>query len=383
MQPPRAEDGEFTIARTSAEVVVRVGLLLVLAFWCFSIAQPFLVPIVWGMIIAVALHHAFARLRRALGQRGGLAATLLTLGLLLVLILPLGMLSRALVDDVAVLAGRLMAGGVTVPPPPAWLVGWPLVGAPLEQFWQLASANLGQALARIGPQLQAMGIWLLSFIAGAGFGMLSFMAAIVIAGVLLAHDKASQQLAEAVSIRLMGPPGAELVRLAERTIRSVARGVLGTALIQSLLVGIGLVAAGIPGAAFLTLLAFLLAVVQLGPALILLGAIAYKFSLGLTPGAFAFLVWCILAGVSDNFLRPLLLSRDGEVPLWVILIGTLGGLLAHGLIGLFVGPIVVALGYRLFQVWIAPVEGSGVEGDLGHRQVGHEGAADRDQGQPA
>jgi predicted PurR-regulated permease PerM len=383
MQSPRAEDGEFAIARTSAEVVVRVGLLLVLAFWCFSIAQPFLVPIVWGMIIAVAVHHAFARLRRALGHRSGLAATLVTLGLLLVLILPLGMLSRALVDDVAGLAGRLMAGGVTVPSPPSWLAGWPLVGPPLEQFWQLASANLGQALARIGPQLQAMGIWLLSFIAGAGFGMLSFMAAIVIAGVLLAHDKASQQLAEAVSIRLMGPPGAELVRLAERTIRSVARGVLGTALIQSLLVGIGLVAAGIPGAAFLTLLAFLLAVVQLGPAPILLGAVAYKLSLGLTPGAFAFLAWCILAGVSDNFLRPILLSRDGEVPLWVILIGTLGGLIAHGLIGLFVGPIVVALGYRLFQVWIAPVHGSGVEGDLGHRQVGSERAADRDQGQPA
>jgi predicted PurR-regulated permease PerM len=368
MQPPDGETGEFAIARTSAEVVVRVGLLLVLAFWCFSIAQPFLVPIVWGMIIAVAVHPAFARPRRALGQRSGLAATLLTLGLLLVLILPLGMLSRALVDDVAAIAGKLSdGGGVTIPPPPAWLAGWPLVGPPLEQFWQLASANLGQVLARIGPQLQSVGVWLLSFIAGAGFGMLSFMAAIVIAGVLLAHDWASQELAEAVAVRLIGRGGADLVRLAERTIRSVARGVLGTALIQSLLVGIGLVAAGIPGAAFLTLAAFLLSVVQLGPALILLGAIAYKFSLGFTTGAFAFFVWCILAGVSDNFLRPLLLSRDGEVPLWVILIGTLGGLIAHGLIGLFVGPIVVALGYRLFQVWIAPVTGSGLERHLGHR----------------
>ncbi len=367
MLPVRGEDSEFAIARTSAEVVVRVGLLLVLVFWCFSIAQPFLVPIVWGMVIAVAVHHGFARLRRAVGHRGGLAATIVTIGLLLVLILPLGILSRALVDDVANMTGTLVGGGVSIPAPPAWLAGWPVIGAPLEQFWQLASANLGQALARIGPQLQAVGIWLLSFIAGAGFGMLGFLAAIVIAGVLLAHDQASQQLAEAVSVRLMGPRGAELVRLAERTIRSVARGVLGTALIQSMLVGIGLVAAGIPGAAFLTLIAFLLSVVQLGPALILLGAIAYKFSLGFTPGAFAFFGWCILAGVSDNFLRPLLLSRDGEVPLWVILIGTLGGLIAHGLIGLFVGPIVVALGYRLFQVWIAPVAGSGLEGDLGHR----------------
>ena len=366
MTRPGMEDSEFAIARTSAEVVVRVGLLLVLAFWCFSIAQPFLVPIVWGMIIAVAVHHAFARLRRALGHRGGLAATLMTVGLLLVLILPLGMLSRALVDDVAGIVEGL-SGGVTVPPPPAWLAGWPLIGPPLDQFWQLASANLGQALARIGPQLQEVGVWLLSFIAGAGFGMLSFMAAIVIAGVLLAHDKASQELAETVAVRLIGRDGIELVRLAERTVRSVARGVLGTALLQSMLVGVGLVAAGIPGAAFLTLIAFLLSVVQLGPALVLLGAIAYKFSLGFTTGAFVFFAWCIVAGVSDNFLRPLLLSRDGEVPVWVILIGTLGGLLAHGLIGLFVGPIVVALGYRLFQVWIAPVRRSRGEGDLGHR----------------
>ena len=146
---PRSQDGEFAIARTSAEVVVRIGLLLVLAFWCFSIAEPFLVPIVWGMIIAVAVHHAFVRLRRTLGDRNGLAATLITIGLLLVLILPLGMLSRALVDDVAGIVEQL-SGGLTIPPPPAWLAGWPLIGAPLDQFWQLASANLGQALARIG-----------------------------------------------------------------------------------------------------------------------------------------------------------------------------------------------------------------------------------------
>jgi predicted PurR-regulated permease PerM len=209
-------------------------------------------------------------------------------------------------------------------------------------------------MAQIEPQLRAAGVWLLSFVAGAGFGMLGFMAAIVIAGLLLAHSTAAQRLAETVAVRLMGPRGADLVRLAEHTIRGVARGVLGPALIQSLLVGIGLVAAGIPGAAFLTLIAFLFSVIQLGPGLILLGAVAYKFSLGFTLGSFLFFVWCILAGISDNFLKPILLSRGGDVPVWVILIGTLGGLIAHGLIGLFVGPIVVSLGYRLFQVWIEP-----------------------------
>ena len=196
--------------------------------------------------------------------------------------------------------------------------------------------------------------WFLSFVAGAGFGMLGFMAAIVIAGILLTRSAAVQRFVELLATRLVGPGGTDLVLLAERTIRSVARGVLGTALVQTILVGVGLVVAGIPGAAFLTLIAFLLSVVQLGPALVLLGAVAYKFSLGVTAGAFLFFAWCIVAGVSDNVIRPFLLSRGGDVPMWVILIGTLGGLLAHGLIGLFVGPIVVALGYRLLQVWLEP-----------------------------
>ena len=363
-----SDDSEFAAARISAEVVLRVGLLLVLAFWCFSIAEPFLVPIVWGMIIAVAVHPAYARLRHRLGDRRGLAATLMTLALLLVLIMPLVLLSRALVDDVAGLAEELASGGIAVPAPPAWLTGLPVVGRPLEQFWQLAQDNVGQALAHVGPQLQAIGVWLLSFIAGAGFGVLSFFGAIVLSGVFLAHSAAVERLVESIAVRLMGEPGIELVLLMERTIRSVARGVLGTALAQSLLVGIGLVVAHIPGAAFLTLLSFLLSVVQLGPGLILLGAIVYKLSLGLTPGAFAFIAWCVVAGLSDNVLRPILLARDGDVPLWVILIGTLGGLIAHGLIGLFVGPIVVALGYRLFQVWIGPVTGAGALSDLSSRR---------------
>ena len=142
-----------------------------------------------------------------------------------------------------------------MPPPPGWLAGLPLVGAPLEQFWQQATANLGQALVRIEPQLRAVGTWLFSFVAGAGFGMLNFLAAIVIAGVLLAHSAAAQRLAESACRQADGGAAAPTsCDLAERTIRGVARGVLGTALIQSILVGIGFVAAGIPGAAFLTLI---------------------------------------------------------------------------------------------------------------------------------
>ena len=157
MPQPSGEGGDFAIARTSVEVVVRVGMLLLLVFWCFSIAQPFLVPIVWGMVIAVAVYRGFAKLRRLLGERDGLAAALVSLILLLVLIAPLAMLSRALVDDVAGLAGALDRGQLTIPPPPGWLAGWPVIGAPLDQFWRQAIANLGAAMAQIEPQLRAAG----------------------------------------------------------------------------------------------------------------------------------------------------------------------------------------------------------------------------------
>ena len=139
--------------------------------------------------------------------------------------------------------------------------------------------------------------------------------------------------------------------LTDRTIRNVARGVIGTALIQSLLVGIGLVVAEVPAAAFLTLIAFLLCVVQIGPALVLLGATIYVFTYGGPLAGFVFVAWSVLVGTCDNFIRPMLMSRGGDVPLAVILIGTIGGLLAHGLIGLFVGPVVFALGYQLFRAW--------------------------------
>jgi predicted PurR-regulated permease PerM len=156
-----------------------------------------------------------------------------------------------------------------------------------------------------------------------------------------------------VAVRLAGERGPRLVELALRTTRNVARGVIGTALIQATLVGLGLVAAEVPGAAFLTLISFVLCVVQVGPAIVLLGAAVYVFtSSGLAIGIL-FLAWSVAVGTSDSLLRPLLMSRGGDAPAPVILIGTLGGLIAHGLIGLFVGPVVFALGYRMFQAWVA------------------------------
>lgn len=356
MSGSTTQPADLAIARTAVEAVVRVGLLLLLAFWCFTIAEPFLVPVIWGTIIAIVMSPSYLRLRHRLGGRGGLAAFLVSLMLLVLLIVPLILLSRALVGDVAGLAHALVEGRAALPPPPEGLAGWPVIGPPLDRFWRLALGNLAAAVDQIAPQLRLFAGWLVSLVAGAGLGILNFVLAIVIAGILLAHGRASDEAAHTVALRLVGARGPELVELAHGTVRGVARGIIGTALIQSALAGIGFVVAQVPGAAFLTLICFLLAIVQIGPAIVLLGAVIWMFWSAPLPAAILFLVWCLLVALVDNVLKPYLMSRGGQVPLLVLLIGAIGGLLAHGLIGLFVGPVVFSLGFRLFQAWVAGPE---------------------------
>ncbi len=227
MPQPSGEGGDFAIARTSVEVVVRVGMLLLLVFWCFSIAQPFLVPIVWGMVIAVAVYRGFAKLRHLLGERDGLAATLVSLILLLVLIAPLAMLSRALVDDVAGLAGALDRGQLTIPPPPGWLAGWPrdrgaarpvlapghraILARPSHRAAAAGRRGSGCSRSSPAPGSACSASWPPS------------SSPVCCSRTALPPER----LAETVAVRLMGPRGADLVRLAEHTIRGVARGVLG------------------------------------------------------------------------------------------------------------------------------------------------------------
>ena len=353
---------DLALARTTVEVLVRVGVLLVLVVWCFWITRPFIVAVLWGAILAVAVHPGYRRLCHWLGGREGLAAAILSLLALLLLIGPLSMMTTALVGNIADLAERLSGGQIVIPPPPTTLAEWPFLGPRVERLWQLASVNLLSAMQEVQPQLRALGGWLLSLVAGIGLGLLNFVAAVVIAGLFLAYSTGGGRLAQAFATRLVGERGPELAGLAEQTVRNVARGVLGTALIQSALAGTGFVVAGVPWAALLTLVCFLLCVVQIGPAIVLIGAVAYVFSTAGTLTGSLFLVWCVLVGLVDNVLKPLLIGRGSNVPMAVILAGVLGGLLAHGLIGLFVGPIVLALGYELFRAWLAGPSAAAAEG---------------------
>ena len=352
MTPIPQDSNDKAFLNKAIEAAIRIAIVAALAFWCFQIFQPFLRPVIWGIIIAIATYPIYVWIKAKLGERSGLSATLFTLLALAILIIPTVMLSASLIESAQTLSSGLKEGTLSVPPPPESVAAWPVIGKPLHKIWSLASVNLGAALTQYKPQLEAFGKWLLSAGAGAGIGVLQFVISIIIAGVLQANASGGYGTARKILIRLAGARGAELTDLAGATVRSVARGVLGVALIQSLLAGIGLIAAGVPGAGLWALLVLLVAVIQLPPILILLPIIFYVFSVETTLVAVLFMVWSIFVSASDTFLKPLLLGRGVEVPMLVILIGAIGGMILSGIIGLFVGPIIFALSYKLFMAWL-------------------------------
>jgi predicted PurR-regulated permease PerM len=347
----------------TVELTIRIGALAVLAVWCFLIARPFLGPIVWGIIIAVAAYRTYRRLESFLGGRRIVAAALFTIVMLLALVVPSVMLADSLAAGAHGLAQALQAGSLQVPPPPESVGRWPLVGEPLQRFWLLASEDLQQAVREVGPVLAGFGRWLLGAAAMAGFAVLEFALAIFIAGALLAHADAGARAARAIAVRLAPSRGAELAELAEMTVRSVATGILGVGLLQGLLAGAGFLGAGVPAAGLLTLLCIILGVAQIGVVVVVAPVVIYLFSTADTTTAVAFLVWAILISPVDNILKPILLGRGVQVPMLVIFIGAIGGFIHAGIIGLFIGAVVLALGFKLFQAWLyeEPVAGAGPE----------------------
>jgi predicted PurR-regulated permease PerM len=349
VEPP-ADDTAFL--RRAVEVSIRVGVVALLAFWCLLILRPFVQPIVWGVVIAVAAHPLHRRLERLLRGRSRLSAVLLVLGALLLLIVPTVALTASLLDTARVLAGELRQGALTVPPPPAFVADWPVVGDELYAFWENASRNLESALLQIAPQLKGLGLWLLSTGATTGVGIVKFVISIGIAGVLLMNASQAVGAARGIARRLAGPRGAALTDLAGATVQSVTRGILGVAVIQSLLAGMGMLAVGVPGAGLWALGVLLLAVIQLPTVLVLAPVVVYVFSTSSIPVAIVFTVWSAMVGTIDTFLKPLLMGRGVDVPMLVVFMGVIGGFMLDGIIGLFVGAVVLTLGYTLFTEWL-------------------------------
>jgi predicted PurR-regulated permease PerM len=349
---PGLPEDESVFVSKMLEAAIRIGLLAILVAWCFEIVRPFIIPIVWGVIIAVASYPIFLKIQQLLGGHAGWAAVLFTLLALLVIIVPTVMLAGTVVDGAKVLSTKLSSGRLPIPPPPESVGHWPLIGDQLREFWSLASYNIEAALKEIQPEVKMIGKWLLSAAAGAGYGILEFVVAIIIAAFFMVHAGSGRFVAHGIATRLAGSRGIEFANLAESTVRSVARGILGVALIQSLLAGLGFLVAGIPGAGLWALLCLLLGVIQVGILVVLIPMVIYMFNTADTISAILFLIWCVPVGLLDNILKPILLGRGVKVPMVIIFIGAIGGFLSSGIIGLFIGSVVLTLGFGLFMAWL-------------------------------
>jgi predicted PurR-regulated permease PerM len=333
------------------EVFIQIGLAALLVVGCLLIVRPFIPLIMWGIIIAIASYPTFKKLQRVLGGRGGLAAVLWTLLLLAVLILPIFLLAQSLVEGIRPLAMRLKDGTLTIPPPPDRIAHWPIVGAPLARAWSMASTNLTEAVVRLAPQIKSVLAGILSASAGIGLTVLQFFLSVLVSGALLGNARAAAEVTRSLANRLFRDRGPEFEQLVGATIRSVTFGILGVALIQSALAVIGFLVMGLPGASVWGVVFLFAAVLQVG-GLVLIPAVIYAFAIATTTKAVIFLVWCIFVGVIDNVLKPLLLGRGVAVPVAVVFLGAIGGFVAMGIIGLFVGAIVLSVGYKLFLAWI-------------------------------
>ncbi len=335
----------------AVEVSVRVGLIVLLLALCFLILRPFLLPIAWGVIIAIAAYPTYQKLKRSLGERGTLTAVLLTVILLSILIVPTALLAGTLVDGIQGLAARVKEGTFIIPPPPPKVATWPIIGVPLNQLWSLASSNLSEMVRNFAPQIRTAVTGLLSASAGIAVTVLQFVLSILVSGILLAKAEDAGKATRSVANRLFGENGPEFHKLMGATIRSVSVGILGVAFIQSVLAGLGFLLEGLPSAGLWAVVFLFAAVLQVG-VLVLIPAVIYAFTISSTTKAAIFLIWCVIVGMMDNVLKPILLGRGVEVPIVVVFLGAIGGFIAMGIIGLFVGAIVLSVTYKLFLAWL-------------------------------
>ncbi|MEE4173205.1 MAG: AI-2E family transporter [Xanthomonadales bacterium] len=340
------------VLRLSFEVAISLLLVFVVVAWSIQILLPFISLIAWGAVIAISLHHPFCGLRDRIGGRWA-AIVFGVLGVATILV-PAVLFADSLITSVMSFARSVETSEFHIATPNESVKDWPLVGARLFEAWSAAATDFEDFLREFAPQLKQLATFAAGKVAGLGITVLLFLASTVIAVALLANDKVVEKGLLRLFARLTGEANArEQMGLATATVRSVTMGVLGVAFIQALLGGLGMVLAGVPGAGLWAIAILVLAVAQLPPLLVLLPAIIYVFAHESTVVASVFAVWSLIVAFGDAFLKPLLLGRGVNVPTLVILLGAIGGMLMSGILGLFVGAVVLALGYQLMLQWLA------------------------------
>ncbi|HEY6130464.1 MAG TPA: AI-2E family transporter [Halioglobus sp.] len=337
------------------DVLIRAALIFLLAMLSYRIFAPFLSLMVWASILAVTLYPLHQAIASRLGGKQGLAATLIVLLGMVLIVAPTAVLTGHLGDSVHSLVTQVQNNTFEVPPPRESVADWPVVGEQIHAFWGRAHADLPALVQSLQPKIGNLTKFALSAIAGIGLGILQFIASLIIAGVLMAFGQSGAEGSRAIFMRIAGNErGVEFTTLSTQTIRAVAQGVLGVALIQAIIIGFCLIVAGVPWAGALSAIVLVLGIAQIPALLVTLPAIGYIWSSGDYGNveAIVFSVLLFVAGMADNILKPLLLGRGVDAPMPVILIGALGGMAAKGILGMFVGATLLALGYQIFMSWV-------------------------------
>ena len=342
--PPRSGDRVI-------EIAIRLTLLAFLIYWSLVLLRPFIPILAWSVVLAVALYPAFDWLSSHLGQRPRIAALIMTLVVLAVFLGPAAWLGIGLVDGLRDISDQLTSGDLVIPSPPEGVRDWPLVGTQLYEFWSKASANLETTLREFAPHLKPLAGPILAIAGSAGTGTIKFLLSVIVAGFLFPAAPRLVAGTRNMMARVVPERSKDFVALAGATIRTVAQGVIGVAALQSLLAGIGLKIAGVPNAGVLAFAILVLGIVQIGSAPILLPVIIWVWTAKDVGSAVLITIYLVLVGLCDNVLKPILMGRGLSTPPLVIFIGVIGGTLAHGIVGLFVGPIILAVVWELLMAW--------------------------------
>jgi len=338
------------------DVLIRAGLILALAMLCYQVFAPFLTLMVWALILAVALYPLHQYLAAKIGGKQGLAATIVVLLGVTLIVVPTAVLMSSLGDSVHQLINDVQENTLEIPAPPDAVATWPVIGEKLHAIWSAAATDLPALIQSLQPKIGNLAKSALGFVAGIGAGLLQFLAAFIVAGIIMAFGKAGSRASLAIFERFAGAArGAEFTKLSTATIRAVAQGVIGVAFIQAILVGLFLLLAGIPFAGVLALIVLVLGIAQVPALIVTLPAIGYIWWRG-DYGTFEAIIYTVLlfvSGMADNVLKPLMLGRGVDAPMPIILLGALGGMAAAGILGMFVGATLLAVGYQIFMGWVA------------------------------
>jgi len=356
MENPESSGSANMKSRQIVHITLQLLALGLLIGWCFYILAPFFNPIIWAAILAVTLYPLHQKLKRKLKGKGTLAAVLITAVIFILVIIGGGWLAVKTGSDIKTEISAYREGKIKIPAPPLSVKEWPVIGNKAYQIWGQLTTGADSLIQNYPEQVKSLITVSIGLLATTGKGLLIFAISILISGVFLVYAEPSAVFASAIFNRLMNSTKFDMASIAAITIRNVVKGILGVAIIQSVCAGIGFTLAGIPYAGVWILLCLILAIIQVGIFPVVLCVLIYIWTTDRTTAAIILTIYMIPVGLLDNILKPLLMGKGAPVPMLVIFLGSLGGFMYSGFIGLFTGAVILSLGYRLFDTWLKGAE---------------------------